>query len=204
MSAEFPKLPLVTYDAVRAQLRSGDLLLASGRYMFSRIIQQATGSCWSHVAFILRVDAIDRVMVLESIESRGVRTVPLSEYVDNFEGSGKGYNGRVAIARHADFDGPLVTKAGMRAMSQFAVDRLSYPYDEEEVGRITARIVAGALGLPHGEIVRNEEYICSEYVGVNYQLLGIEIAYDKRGFLAPADFVRDPKIALLWEIEVKA
>jgi hypothetical protein len=31
------------------------------------------------VAFVMRLDEIDRVMVLESIEGKGVRTVPLSE-----------------------------------------------------------------------------------------------------------------------------
>ncbi len=38
----------------------------------------------------MRLDEIDRVMVLESIEGKGVRTVPLSEYVKNFKGTGQG------------------------------------------------------------------------------------------------------------------
>lgn len=198
----FPTIPLVKYADVRAQIRDGDLLLASGRYAFSRIIRLASASPWSHVAILLRVNSIDRVMVLESIETRGVRTVAMSEYVTDFEGTGRGYNGRVAIARHSAFTQPPLTGDMLRAMSQFAVDRLSYPYDEEEVARITARIVGGAIGLPPSEMVRNNEFVCSEYVWECYRLLGIDIPYDTRGFVAPADFARCPEVRLMWELVV--
>lgn len=200
--AAFPKLSVVDYDTVRTQIQSGDILIASGQYMFSKLIQKATDSCWSHVAFVMKLEEIDRVMVLESIEGRGVRTIPLSEYVDNFEGTGVGYNGRLAIARHANFT-ESSTPEGLRSMAQFAVDRLAYPYDEEEIARITARIVGSAIGFKKGEIKRNEEYICSEYVFECYQRLGIKISYDKRGFVAPADFANDKNVSLLWELRVK-
>jgi hypothetical protein len=196
---KFPMLPRQAYDDIRQSVRSGDVLLASGEYMFSKLIQRATNSCWSHVAFIMRLDIIDRVMVLESIEGKGVRTVPLSEYVKNFEGTGEGYKGRLAIARHADFES-RATEQSLKAMAQFAVDRFARPYDEEEIARITARIVGSALGFKKGEIKRNEEYICSEYVYECYSQLGLNITYDERGFVAPADFSRDKRMQLLWEV----
>lgn len=200
--AKFPRLPVVQYAAVRDQIQNGDLLLCSGDYMFSKLIQKATNSCWSHVAFVLKVTDIDRVMVLESIEGKGVRTVALSEYVRNFEGTGYGYKGRIAIARHTDFSSKA-TADNLKDMSQFAVDRFAYPYDEEEIARITARIVASAIGFRKGEIKRDQEYICSEYVFECYKHIGIDIPYDKRGFVAPADFARAKKVRLLWELEVK-
>lgn len=190
------------YDEARTQIRSGDILLCSGEYTFSKLIQKATGSVWSHVGFVLRVDAIDRLMVLESIEGHGVRTVALSEYVQNFEGTGSGYKGRVAIARHRRFT-QQATPQGMKAMSQFAVDRLACPYDEEEIGRITARIVGAKLGLPPEDMVRNDEYICSEYVYECYRRLDITIRNDNRGFIAPADFANDPDVQLLFEVDVR-
>ncbi|MDF2868305.1 MAG: hypothetical protein K0S11_1775 [Gammaproteobacteria bacterium] len=82
----FPDTPIRTYDSLRNQILSGDILLCSGSALFSNLIQQATQSVWSHVAFILRLDAIDRIMVLESVESIGVRTVPLSSYVYDYNG----------------------------------------------------------------------------------------------------------------------
>jgi len=67
------------YRTVRKNLLNGDVLICSGSGVFSAMIQQATGSVWSHVAFILRLDSVDRVMLLESVEPIGVRTVRLSK-----------------------------------------------------------------------------------------------------------------------------
>lgn len=52
------------------------------------MIQRATRSVWSHVAFVMRVDSIDRVMVLESREPIGVRTVPLRTYLADYDDEG--------------------------------------------------------------------------------------------------------------------
>lgn len=200
--AKFPQLQLVNYSEVRDDIRNGDILLCSGEYMFSKLIQKAIDSCWSHVAFVLRIDEIDRVMVLESIEGKGARTVALSEYVSNFEGTGVGYKGRLAIARHRDF-ASIANPENLKSMSQFAVDRFAYPYDEEEIARITARIVGSFLGFKKGEIKRDQEYICSEYVYECYKRIGIDIPFDKRGFVAPADFARAEQVKLQWELEVR-
>lgn len=199
--AKFPRLDVVSYNDARSQIQSGDILIASGEYMFSKLIQRATDSVWSHVAFVMRLDSIDRVMVLESIEGKGVRTIPLSEYVGDFEGTGVGYNGRLAIARHSQFQSKC-TPDKLKAMAQFAVDRFAYPYDEEEIARITARIVASALGFKKGDIKRDKEYICSEYVYECYRQIGIDVPFDKRGFVAPADFAKDQNVSLLLELEV--
>lgn len=196
---KFPNLPKKSYNSARLDIKSGDILLANGNYMFSKLIQKATDSCWSHVAFVMRLDEIDRVMVLESIEGKGVRTVPLSEYVSNFEGTEKGYNGRLAIARHSEF---VVqnTPEKIKDLAQFAVDRFAYPYDEEEIARITARIVGAKLGFKPKELVRNQEYICSEYVYECYRRIGIKIKQGNSGFIAPNDFSDDGNISLMFEV----
>ena len=203
--SKFPSLKKVAYEDIRSELADGDLLLCSGEYMFSKIIQKATKSPWSHVAFILRLESIDRVMVLESIEDRGVRTIPLSEYVRNFEGTNAGYKGRVAIGRHSDFSSH-VTQERLRKLAQFAVDRFSFPYDQDEISRITARIVGYALGFKHSEVKRDNEYICSEYVEECYRAFGIRVPYNKKAFIAPADFAPPllPEVELLWEIKVSS
>ena len=136
-------------------------------------------------------------MVLESIESKGVRTIPLGEYVDNFEGSEFGYRGRLAIAWHSGFQDQCMPDK-LKAMAQFAVDRFAYPYNDEEIARITARIVASALGFMKGEIERKQEYVCSEYVFECYKQISINVPYDERGFILPADFPKGPDIRLLW------
>jgi hypothetical protein len=71
----------IHYADLRNELRTGDLLLCAGTGWFSQMIQAATDSVWSHVAFVVRLEVIDRIMVLESLEPVGVRTVPLSKYL---------------------------------------------------------------------------------------------------------------------------
>ena len=52
------------------------------------MIQAATGSIWSHVGFLMRLDEIDRIMVLESVEPLGFRTVPLRNYLTDYDING--------------------------------------------------------------------------------------------------------------------
>ena len=189
--SRFPRLQKKRYQDVRPLIRSGDLLLCSGSALFSKMIQKATKSVWSHIAFVLRLDSIDRVMVLESLEPQGVRTVPLSSYVHDYNGTGKGYPGRVLLARHAQI---ALQTSQLKKMSQFAVDRFGYPYDKDEIIRIAARIGRGIFGFTRGEVKRDKEYICSEYAWECFNRVGIRFSYDRRGFIAPRDFAADSNV----------
>lgn len=189
---QFPQARAEAYDQVRPRIQTGDILLCSGTGVFSRLIQKATRSVWSHVAFVIRLDGIERVMVLESVEPIGVRTVPLSRYVRDYKGDGRGYPGKLLIARHRDFPG--VPPARLRKMSQFAVDLFGYPYDKDEILRIAARIAQSWLGFSDREVRRDKEYICSEYAWECYRQVGIRVPYDKRGFIAPKDFAAAAKV----------
>jgi hypothetical protein len=157
---EFPAVPAMSYIDARQEIRSGDILLCSGNALFSRLIKFATKSIWSHVGFVLRVDAIDRIMVMESVEDIGVRTVPLSSYLYNYNGSRKPYNGKMLIARHNAFKPDYV-----HDLSRGAVDLLGYPYDNAEIAKITGRLAGMALGFNNQtrELKDNGAYICSEY-----------------------------------------
>lgn len=183
--AQFPNLRPKTYDEIRNEVRSGDILLCQGSGIFSQMIQTVTKSVWSHVAFIMRLDEIDRIMVLESVEPIGVRTVPLSHYVRDYK-DGKGYPGKLLVARHDAFVD--VTETKLNKMAQYVIDRFGYPYDKDEIARIAARITLGLFGLKKGKANWDQEYICSEYAWECYRSVGIEISYDPRGFIAPKDF----------------
>ncbi len=189
MHLQVDKLPAIKarpYDEVRPNLRSGDLLMCSGSSFFSNIIQRATRSPWSHVAFILVVREIGRVMVMESLEGFGVRTVPLSQYLTDYDRRGNRYDGELYVARHRGFAAARTEE--LLAMARFAVDQLAREYDKTEIARIAWRLGAGETG----PVTRNQAYICSEYVEECYRRCGIEIPYNERGFIAPADFARDP------------
>ena len=183
----FPRTPETDYTAFRASIKPGDLLLCSGTGLFSHAIRTVTNSPWSHVGFVMPLAAIDRVMVLESVESIGVRTVPLSKYLKNYDTNGNPYPGGVIIARHDDF--PSDNIDAMRRLSQRAVDMFGYPYDNQEIANIALRIASTWAGLssPSAALARNREYICSEYVYECYDSIGVKIQY-RHGFIAPKDF----------------
>jgi hypothetical protein len=194
----FPPVPLVNYADIRAQICSGDILLCSGTAIFSKLIQQVTKSVFSHVAFVLREDSIDRIMVLESVESIGVQTVPLSQYMSNYNHSGAPYKGRLFIARHGQVKSQ--TTEALKHFSQGAVDLFGTKYDNHQIASIAMRIGAAKLWFTLGEPYKNTTFICSEYCWHCFNSIGIDIPYDIRGFISPADFIKCPEIQLLWEI----
>lgn len=52
-------------------------------------------------------------------------------------------------------------------------------------------------------IKTDKEFICSEYVALCYETLGLNIPWDHRGFIAPADFARDERFDLLGVLKSK-
>ena len=196
-----PPVPCVAYETVRPLIRSGDLLLCSGSSLFSTMIQHITRSVFSHVAFLLRQDAIDRIMVIESVESIGVRTVSLSRYVSNYDGHGHAYPGQLWIGRHAGFE--TIAHEHLPAFSQGAVDLFGTAYDTQECLGILARIVQEKLGFLPRAATYDKTFICSEYAALCYASVGILFDYDRRGFIAPADFVKCQDVSLLWEIALE-
>ena len=194
---DYPNVSKLSYSAVRKKLKPGDIWLCCGNGVFSKMIRKATGSAFSHVGFVMPLESIDRVVVMESVESIGVRVVPTSQYVSNYSSSGKKYNGRVFLARHKQFP-ETATAAAHRKFTQFAVDQLGFPYDHKEIISIATRIALGCKRKSR----RDKAYICSEYAWECYQSIGVEIALNKRGFITPADFAADPNVEIKWEIRL--
>ena len=88
----------------------------------------------------------------------------------------------------------------LRQLARSAADRFGYAYGADQIARIAARITASRLAREREEwpeLERRGDYVCSEYVGDCYRSVGIEIKPVQHGFLAPADFARDPAVELL-------
>jgi hypothetical protein len=198
---DFPDLPRRRYDDLRPELQTGDLLLCSGSGVFAKLIQKASNSVWSHVGFVLRLDEIDCVMVLESVESMGVRCVPLSHYVDGYGGFRKGYPGRVLVARHKGF-AETVTAEKLHDMAQFAFSLCGQRYDTQDLLRLTARVGRGIFGCTDEQAKQGQEYLSSEFAWRCYRACGIRIEYDERSFLAPRDFAKSAEVVGIAEIRL--
>jgi hypothetical protein len=182
-------LPVIPYRQVRPILKSGDLLFTSGDYLISQLIQKFTASPWSHVGIVFRVDAIDRVLLLESVEDVGVRFAPLSKYVADYA-DGKPYDGRAVIARCKG-----INRKAVEDIAAFGTDQLTRTYDREEIANIAARI---ALGKPKPK--RDNAYICSELVYECFARAGLAFVYDERGFISPENIWRDARVTLVGRI----
>lgn len=188
-SKDIKALPVTPYQDIRVKLKSGDLLFASGDYLVSKAIQKITDSLWSHVGIVFRLDSIDRVLLLESVEDMGVRFAPLSKYLSDYE-NGKPYKGRIVLGRCKDVDIDIVGR-----LAKFGIDELTRPYDKDEVAKIMARVVLGI-----GKKERDREYICSELVYECFSNAGREFGYDERGFISPENVWLDDKVSLVGRI----
>lgn len=188
-SKDIKSLAVIPYQDIRASLKSGDLLFASGDYLVSKAIQKITDSPWSHVGIVFKLDSIDRVLLLESVEDMGVRFAPLSKYLIDYE-DGKPYKGRVVLGRCKD-----VSKGTVGDLAKFGIGELTRPYDKDEVAKILARVTLGI-----GKKERDREYICSELVYECFSNAGREFVYDKRGFISPENIWIDEKLSLVGRV----
>jgi hypothetical protein len=188
-SIDIKALPVTPYQDIRTKLTSGDLLFASGDYLVSKAIQKVSGSPWSHVGIVFKLDNIGRMLLLESVEDMGVRFAPLSKYINDYE-DGKPYKGRVILGRCKGVNTDIVAE-----LAKFGIDELTRPYDKDEIAKIMARVVLGI-----GKKERDREYICSELVYECFSKAGIEFGYDTRGFISPENVWLDDKVSLVGRV----
>jgi hypothetical protein len=191
-------------DAVRARVRDGDILLCSGRDPFSRLIGWATESPWTHVALAYRWPQAGRILVFESVQQFGVRVVTLERFCSQSSTGQRPYPGNIILARHEGYaaKGGKPGGAGMQRLVDAAVDRLGDNFAPGEILRIGLRIALGRTGGQTPRWLRpRDEYICSEYVARCLAKVAIDIPWDGRGFIAPADFAKDPLIKAVAKIK---
>jgi hypothetical protein len=191
------KLKPEPLDAIKGRIRNGDILLCSGDDPFSKLIGWSTKSPWTHVALAYRWPALGRVMVFESVQKIGVRTVPLATFVSQSSTGQKPYPGKIILARHDEYadKGGAHGSAAMKRLADFAVDRFGDPFAPGEIVKIGLRIIAGSLNrtMPKS-LGPKDEFICSEYVAKCFDAVGIKVPWDGLGFIAPSDFAKDPNV----------
>jgi hypothetical protein len=194
---KFENLEKKKYADIRAQIKTGDIFLSSGEYAFSQAIKHFSDSMFSHVAVVFVWN--ERVLLFESVEFEGVRIIPLSRYVNDYDNDGKGYNGRLFIGRYE----PLIDETRAITMVGEAFDLLHRKYDMEEIGKIMGRLSKFGKALSKvvhfSDHVDNGAYICSEFVDVCFRKIGIKFKHD-RGYIYPEHIASDGNVRPLFEI----
>ena len=183
---EIKRLPVQAYEAVRNDLRSGDLVFCSGSYFFSGLIQRFTKSVWSHVGIVYRDESLGRIFILESETGIGVRLVPVSKYLRDYHGRRRPYRGQIVVGRLQ----PGLTPDQIRQGVSFGMDLLTKPYDNHEILRIALRI---AFKISRG--TRDRKYICSELVDDCFRAAGVRFRRPDN-YISPQDIWRNDSVAL--------
>ena len=86
------------YEKLRTKLKTGDIVLFSGKGFVSWLIKWFTKSKWSHVGMAMRILDYDMVLLWESTRMTsvkdiygehhtGVRILPLSKALEKYKGS---------------------------------------------------------------------------------------------------------------------
>ena len=188
--AELKKLPIMPYEKIRPFLKTGDIFFSSGSYLFSGVIQNLTKSVWSHVAVIYRDEELDRILLLEAEPYIGIRLIPLSKYLHDYNGKKRPYKGQIAIAKLKE---PL-PRENLNKGIRFGLDELTRPYDNYEIARIMVRIL---LRISKRE--RNRSYICSELVRDMFAKAGMVIQYNDT-YISPQEIYKDQRIEMKYRI----
>jgi hypothetical protein len=181
---EIKKMPVIPYQKIRDNIKTGDIVFCSGSYTFSGIIQNLTKSVWSHVAVVYKDEELGRVMMLEAEPYVGIRLIPLSTYLQDYKGKRKAYKGQMVIAR---LDQELPKEQLNRGLS-FGLDALTRPYDNYEIFRIMMRILFRVTKRE-----RNRSYICSELVRDVFAKSGVIIQY-KDTYISPNHIWMDDRV----------
>lgn len=187
--------PSTPYEVARDLIRTGDLLFCSGAKPVSRIIQTATGSPYSHVALVVRMLTINRLLLLEAEWPYGVRVVPMSSYFQDWNGCGGPYPGNLLVARHAGIDGN--NEDAMALFMSELVDNLGRRYSLRRALRIGLREIAALAGLRFRELRLKKSTVCSEYIYHAYSRLGIHLPWNPKGYILPLDIAAHQDVSLV-------
>jgi uncharacterized protein YycO len=181
---EIQELPLHSYDAMRADLQTGDLVFCSGSYFFSHAIQKFTRSVWSHVGMIYKDPTLQRIFILESETLIGVRLAPLSKYLRDYHGKNRPYQGNIVVARVH----PQIEESKLNHAISYGMDELTKPYDNFEIIRIGFRILFSV-----SRRTRDRKYICSELVYDCFDQIGVPFNL-RDEYVSPDDIWLDKQV----------
>ena len=174
-----------SYENIRKKLRTGDLVLFSGKGRISNGIKWITSSEWSHVGMVVIMEEWDQVVLwesttlsdLEDIESgkatKGVQSVFLSERLRTYDGK--------AAVRQLDVDRTPKMIGDLKKFRQSVRGR---PYEKSKI-----ELFRSAYDGPFGGNSEDlSSLFCSELVAEAYQEMGLLDPKIPSNEYTPADF----------------
>lgn len=133
---------------------------------------------------------LGRVMLLEAEPYIGIRLIPLSKYIKDYNGKRRPYKGQIVVAQLKE----PIPKENLNRGISFGLDELTRPYDNYEIARIMVRIL---LRISRRE--KNRAYICSELVRDILAKSGVVIHYNDT-YISPEEVYKDHRIQVKYRI----
>ena len=180
------KPKMIYSKQMRAELKTGDIVLFSGKGGISAGVKWATLSRWSHVGMILVLPEYDFVTIWESttlsslvdldtkVPRKGVQLVPLSARI-------KDYDGEIAVRQ---LNGVFFEDNDIKKLMQLRHELAGRPYEEHIIELIKAAY-DGPLGRNTEDLT---SLFCSELVAEAYQRLGLLSEDPPSNEYTPYDF----------------
>lgn len=187
--------PKVYNEQMRAKLKTGDIVLFSGKGGISAGIKWATLSRWSHVGMIVVLPEYDFVTVWESttlsslvdldtkVPHKGVQLVPLSSRIE-------GYDGEVAVRQ---LEGISFDESDLKNLMELRREVSGREYEQDQIELIKAAY-DGPLGRNSEDLT---SLFCSELLAEAYQRLGLLSEEKPSNEYTPADFSEKKQLELL-------
>jgi len=172
---------------IRPNVRTGDLFFFSGNHWMSKLIRWRSESAWSHVGMVVKIEEIDRVFLVESIIEQGVRMIPLSFVIRNYDGKKNAYDGRVGWCRHR-----LVDEVIAKDLKISILEQLSKQYDGREFTRVAYRSLVG-----REKLFRDYKFTCSELIHYCFREAKLRIEYERGFFISPGSIWRNEEVEMM-------
>jgi hypothetical protein len=162
---------MATYNEVRKRLKTGDVVLFSGKGGISHGIKLVTNSKWSHVGMVLRLPDSKAVFLWESTTlsdlrdaidkktKKGVQLVLLSDRL-------RTYDGEVKVRHLRNYQ---VGKREYMKLMELREQVRNRPYEKDKLELIKAAY-DGPLGHNEEDL---SSLFCSELVAEAYQRMGL-------------------------------
>jgi len=167
------------YDKIRDSLKTGDIVLFSGKGAVSQGIKRFTFSHWSHVGMVIKSKEFDSILVWESTtlndvtKIKGVQISPLGQRIASYRGS-------VSIRKLK----VKRDKALLASLVQLRHKLRGRKYEESEI-----ELIKSAYDGPFGHNTEDlSSLFCSELVAEAYQQMGLLSEEKPSNEYTPADF----------------
>lgn len=175
---------MTRYKEMRDRLKTGDIVLLSGKGLFSLGIKIITRSRWSHVGMVLRHQG--QVQIWESTKEHNVSLKLLSNRIREVEDK----SGEIALRR---LIGVRIGAKDHARLSELRDDLKDRPYEEDEL-----ELLKAAYDGPFGQNKEDlDSVFCSELVAEAYQCLGLLDNSAASNEYTPKDFSQASGLTLL-------